>query len=644
MLHSEALAGAKVITSLARVKNLPTLRNFLEYGQVVAYAAKGLTPKQQERLGFNFLDWAETWRSLYDDFDALVQADPMLLYEPANQAALEFHQSKAYVRYFRAGNRTSKTQSGYAEHYLVTTGQHKWRAFPPPPASTFIVAGLPFTTYAPGVFQKKFLDGEDANPLSPMFPIGGKWFYHYDERQHCITIACPGCAHSGKASTCPHPKSSIRLFSNDNGWEVLQGAAYQLGHFDEHVDEDFFNEARQRTKTVPGGCLLVTGTPLHGFEAWEHRKLTAIVEEGGLINKVDPANPDSVPLVSLHMVDQFTAGLVPHADIKMEMSFMDKFEVDSRVYGKPAPLAKNPVFDRFALQEMEQGVCTPQRGSMLCERAFQELGPEDTDGIEFSPNLDGPFRIWHMPQSGETYIAAIDTAGGLSERTARKKGDSFSTERTGDASCCSILRVYAEGLHTRLEMVAQWHGWLTPYDYADEVFKVCAFYNSALAVIEVTGGLGLAVVQRLKNDHCYWNIYRDAQDRAAVEFRPDNRMGVDTNMTTKPFMISALKQFIKERKLKIYDSATIQELTSFEQEDTGKGGSLLAQPKYRGAGGAKDDRVMSLAIGSATAITYAPILLQLVYNTENKNRAKVSKDMQTVYHDLEQSGGSTLNG
>jgi hypothetical protein len=644
MDHAAAIQNAKEIIRVSGHTDFPR-RNFLEYGASIAYLAKGLSEKKRSRLTFNFDDWAYAWRDLCDRFDQLVTADPMMLYQPAHSVSKAFHSSNAYIRYFRAGNRTSKTQSGYAEHYFVTTGQQKWRWFPQPAVSTFIVAGLPFTTYAPGVFEKKFLVGEDASTISPMFPEGGKWFNHYDERQHCITIACPACAEAGKAQQCKHPKSTIRLFSNENGWEVLQGASYTLGHFDEHVNEDFFNEARQRTKTVPGGCLIVTGTPLHGYEAWEHRLLTRTYEAGPPSNQINPDDPSSPPLVSLHEIDQFAAGLVPHDQIKMEMALMDSFQIDSRVYGKPAPLADNPVFDRRMLQEMESQCRAPTRGNLLSPRENAKnphtrkplVTVRAEDKLEFQTGLDGPLRVWKEPEPNEIYIASVDTAGGL--LSPGKKYE-------GDASCCSILRVHTSGSAIALELVAQWHGWITPYDYADEVFKVAVWYNSAVVVIELTGGLGVAVVQRLRNDHGYWNIYRETQDLTAIEPELDSRMGVDTNISTKPFMISALQQFIKTKTLQIYDKATISELVAFEQKINSRGGARLEHVKYQGAGGSKDDRVMSLAIGCVTAISYAPVLGQLAANNANmdpsKNRANLSTDMAGVYRDLAAEKGSQL--
>lgn len=624
MTEMEALENAKKILSRARVpeNEIPRVHDFLDYGQVVSGAARELTAKQREKLPFDFKDWALTFRRVYDKWDSVIAADPMVAYEPANPTSLAFHSSPAYIRYFRAGNRTSKTQSGYAEHYLVTTGQHRWRGFATPPASTFIVAGLPFTSYADGVFSRKFLIGEDRNPLSPMFPETGKWFYHYDSRTYTITLACPACANEGKGQSCKHAKSTIKLFSNENSWEVLQGAAYTLGHFDEHVDEAFFDEARQRTKTT-NGCIIVTGTPLHGFEAWEHRRLTSLFMDGPPANLVNPADAQSRSIVSLHQCSMYEGGLVPKEQIDMDAQLMDEFERDARIYGNPAPLAENPVFPRAMTSRMAANCVAPTRGSLNVSPTFDLTKLQDSKDVEVWTDLMGPLRIWKPPEDGEIYLVCVDTASGLSDRV-----DSGKVKKDGDASCASVLRVFPHGLGIGLEMVAQWHGWITPYDYATEVFKLAVKYNGALTVIELTGGLGLAVMQRIKNDFFYWNLYREPSDLASVKFRLDARLGVDTSATTKPFMVACLKQFIKEGRISIYDTATIGELNSFEQVTVGAGGAVLQQPKYMGAGGAKDDRVMSLAIGCAVAISSPHLLFQAEHVQAVKPEGPaVSKDM-----------------
>jgi hypothetical protein len=629
MTASEVIRISEVILRYTKMPVPPT-RTFLEYCHYVGDAAKALTAAQRASIP-NFIDWVKAFRKLYDNFDVALAADPMMAYQPANRAAKEFHESSAYVRYFMAGNRASKTQSGYAEHYLVTTGQHKFRQFPYPPASTFII-GVNFSQYAGAVFEKKFLSGEDDNPLSPMFPVGGKWFYHYDERKHLLQLACPVCAEAGKAGSCPHPKSSVRLFSDEGGWEVLQGAQYLLGHFDEHVAEGFFNEARQRTKTVTGGCLIVTGTPLHGTEAWEIRRLYKRFLNGVPANLYDPNNPDSGLFVSVHQIDQFEAGLVPHDRIRADMADMDQFTIDARIYGKPAPLADNPVFDLKKLQEIAKGVKDPIRGNLVCDIDLEKIKPSDT--VTFTQADDGPLRIWQNPQPGEVYICAVDTASGL----RREEG-----HRKGDASCASVLRVYQEGTKLKLDMVAQWHGWINPFQYAEDVMRLCVYYNSALCVVELTGGLGLSVVLKLKDEFAYWNLYRERADLSAVNYNLDPRFGVDTNASTKPFMVSALQLLIREMRISVPCAATIQELTAFEQEVSSSGGQALSTPRYRGAKGSPDDRSMSLAIAASVALSY-PLLLDAVVMKEDTKRQDELKKMDPFWQEMYKEFKDRANG
>ena len=625
MTSQEALKLAEIILKIGKVppSELPPVKNFLDYGQLVAYVARNLPERDKQAIP-KFREWAEKWKDMYGRFDQLVTADPLLLYEPANQAVHDFHSSKAYVRYMRMPNRTGKTQGGVVEHYYVTTGQHKWRWFPKPPLSTFLIAGLPFSTYAKGVFEKKFISGEDANPLSPAFPPGGKWFYHYDERNHLITIACPECAEAGKAGSCSHSKSTIKLFSNEQGWEVLQGMAFALGHFDEHVDEDFYIEGRQRTKTVPGGCLILTATPLQGEEAWEQRKIARLVEDP-VANRVDLDDPSSAPFASLHQISRYDAGLEPAWKIKSEEAQLDEFEAQARIYGRPAPLAKNPVFDRKILQEM-RNVCVPPKLLRLVLPPGVSLATVQPDtALLAEMSASSLLRVWKEPQAGETYIASVDTAAGLSQDKDR-----------GDNSCCSVLRVYQKDMGVGLELVAQFHGKITLLDYADEVMKLCVYYNSALCAVELTGGYGVAVVMRLK-EHAYWNMYRPVQDKASALMNLDPKLGIDTSPQSKPFMVSSLQYLIKNGSLLVYDTATIGELVAFAQETEGAGGGRLMQPRYRGAGGAHDDRVMSLAIGAAVAISDPRIVYSVQYKTEKENWGKdAGEDMESIYRAIEE--------
>ena len=629
MDHQEVLEHAIEILSMAGVygSEIPPVRNFSDYGALVAYAARQLPQKNLNNIPW-FKDWAFAFKDLYACWDRLVAADPMLQYEPRNSTAEEFHRSNAYIRYFRAGNRTSKTQSGYAEDYWVVTGHHPYWKLPRGPYAVALVAGLPFIQYVPGVFEAKLISGEPGNILSPMFPEGGKWLNHYDPRMHVVTIACRQCAEAGAATSCRHSKSQIRLFSSEHTYEVLQGAAYNLVHFDEDLEDPrFFSEARQRTKSVRGR-LILTGTPTHGEEAWEQTEIAQLFKDGLPRNLSIPGDQSSAPLVSLHSCDMYQGQVVDKEEVDKEKTLCkDEYEIRVRIYGEPLPMTNSPVFDRKIMQEMRVAFVTkPQQGWLrFLDGQEGPLRPEQLlpdSKLELQDEGAGPYRIWEEPIPGAVYIAGIDTAAGLIDR---------------DASCASVLRLEPHGFSVKATLVAQYHGWANPADYADHLMPLLVKYNSALAIIETTGGLGVAVALRLKNDYGYWNIYREPTDHVAVQPRLDPRIGIDTNTRTKPFMVAALQGLIKERRIIIRCGATYDELARYEEVRKGKGGAVLSAPKYQGAGGSRDDRVMSLAIAAAVIYSRPDLCYAVETPKQQQDVPQMSNDMAKFHREEAQA-------
>lgn len=623
MNFATALQHAEKILKDQNVKSKQRLdvQSFPSYAKLVATAAKDFTQKQREFRPW-LMEWAETWRKLYDNFDKTVKADPMLLYKPLNHAAESFHKSKAYIRYFRAGNRSSKSQSAFAEHYFILTGQHPYRYFPPAPNSTFLVS-LNFTDYLSGVFNRKMFGTEEDNPLAPMFPKDGKWFYHWHDRNHILTIACPECASKGKAGSCRHPKSTMKLFSAEAGVGVMEGFVARMAHIDEHVPEEFFQAVKQRIQSASYSSLIVTGTPLHGMEAWETRKLAMVAEGPPHENRIIPEDPKSPPLISIHQVSQFDAGVIPKWKVKASMQDMDEFEIASRIYGRPSPLAKNPVFDRHVLADMQRNAVKAIRGSLeIANNAGAPMAIEEIlfqSEVEFQEAEDGPCRIWEKPELGAQYIIGADSAAGLAAGDGRTK--------PGDPSCASVLKLVAKKTgKIGLELVAQYHTWVNVLDYADELKKLGIYYNNATVVIELTGGHGRATMLRLRRELYYSYIFLDTNAPEMAEPGISGRLGVETNASTKPMMVGALQQAIRNQVLKVLCSDTIQELTAFEQEKSERGFTV----HYRGAGGSHDDRVMSLVIAVYVAVTHPVYQFFTVQETSKQlsEFAQIREDLQ----------------
>ena len=585
MPFNEVLARAGELCACVKVAE-PPREDFSNYAREMAYV--GLSGEVAAAKLPWLREWAQRLRQLHDDFEKIRQADPMVLYVPKNPAAHQFHSSPAYLRYFRAGNRSSKTTSGYAEDYFCLTGYHPFRYMPRGQASAVIIAGLPFVDYAPKVFEKKLFVGEDGNVLSPMFPENGKWFNHYDKKDHILTLGCYACAEKGLAQSCPghHPKYTLALVSSEKGVGVIEAFTARVGHIDEHVAEEFLGALKMRVGDQKG-YIIVTGTPLHGPEAWEKRLLADYAERLGADNRFDPADPNSIPYCSLHHCSKFDGGIVEHATIRAEMQGMDEFEIESRINGRPAALAKRPVFDRKILYAMRSAATKPERGYLEAPCSLTEVVEETR--LTFQHSSNGALRVWERPEVGAQYVLGVDTAAGLVE---------------GDASCASVLRIGVENGRLKLRMVAQLHGWMGLFDYADGIFQLAVWYNSGLVVVELTGGLGRGVLERLKGGKsgeglCYWNIFRDTNKGEYAQFSQDVRFGLDTSAFSKPSMVGALQQLIRDGAFTTPCVDTIGELVAFAQEVTDMGNIRL-----RGAGGTHDDRVMSLVLGAYVACSF----------------------------------------
>jgi hypothetical protein len=582
MRPNQVILTAAALLKRAGQPDLPNLdsSNFLDYADLVRDVLLAM-PKEEQSL---HLDFALGLRKLRDDFEAIVRADPMTIYKPAHAVAYNFHRSTAKIRGFWSGNRCSKTQSGCAEVYWTMTGQHPWRPRAAIPTQCFLV-GVNFTKYRPKVFEPKYIYGEPGNPLSPMFPETGKWFYSYDQKSYTLTIGCEECAEAGKAGSCKHPKSSMTLFSDTEGSKVLQGGQYALGQLDEQVQEEFFHESRERIKTVPNSGLIITETPTRGRSWWSYK----LRQEG----RRRPCYPDGTPIVESFEIDQYSAGLVAHEEIDASKISMSESEIECRIYGMHASLGEQGIFDTRTLRELREE-CRPPRIGGLVVRRDDERSEGKTDEellmeadeetpIEFEERTGGYLKVWQPASNVGQYVIGVDVAMGLTR---------------GDASCASVFRIRPNaGLDFDYEQVAQYHCRLDPDTYATEIFKLGLYYWPATLVIE-RNGPGLVVVKKLRDLGC-WFMYQDpnASGLDAIGEQMGQHYGITTTAYNKPVVIAMLKNALLSRRLRrqafvIYDAETIDELEAFAQvpSSTGRSFSLEA------SGTEHDDRVIAAAL------------------------------------------------
>lgn len=596
MRDAEVIRRSRAIVEEAGVRLSPIeTSNFLDYSNTVRDIVKEW-PREKISLTPWVKDFAESLRRLRDDFERRVKSDPMILYSPQHSTSLDFHRSLAETRYFRSGNRCSKTQSGVAEVYWTLTYQHPYRPRAGIPAQVLLV-GINFSKYRVHTFEPKYISGEGGNPLSPVFPEGGKWFHSYDQKSYCLELCCPDCAEKGTPGRCTHQKSRLILFSDQEGPKVMAGCQAALVQLDEQIGLPIYREAVERTKTVPNSGIIVTETPVLGEAFWTHTVLTASATRGDMV-------PNSNrPVVSLHTIDQFSAGLTDHDRIRASMMTMNEAEIQARIFGLPATSSEMAIFDGGVLSMMtKEDVKQPSRGILYVRRGKDDQDKTDEEmlamanertRIRFEQQDDGNLRVWTPPHPLGQYVIGCDVAHGLTRR---------------DASVASVLRMKPMGFDIYFNMAAQYHAWIDPILYAEELFKLGLLYAPATLVIE-RNGPGEVVIKRLKDLGC-WFMYHDTAALGSVMESLDSLYGVDTNVRTKSVIVSMLQSTMKLRRvgkpsLVLPCTDTIKELRAYIQSPTESGKSFRFEASGTGEDGLPmhDDRVMSLALAIYAAKT-----------------------------------------
>lgn len=183
------------------------------------------------------------------------------------------------------------------------------------------------------------------------------------------------------------------------------------------------------------------------------------------------------------------------------------------------------------------------------------------------------FRKYRKYQKGEFYVVFCDTAwGGLDYCAAQ-----FLCKTNLDVPVVFHSKILAT------EMTPQIHNELERIYDETQVKPVVAF--------ERNNG-GVAEIERLAtlNREGKYRIFVEKSNIGSTELVQDSvKLGWTTSSSTRPIMLSMLKEAIDNRLLTIYDKPTINEMFSFIISQTSS--SWKAQAEQ----GAHDDLIMALA-------------------------------------------------
>ena len=170
-------------------------------------------------------------------------------------------------------------------------------------------------------------------------------------------------------------------------------------------------------------------------------------------------------------------------------------------------------------------------------------------------------KVYAEPVKGRIYVLGVDTSEGLGH---------------GDNSAIQVLDVESG------EQVCVFCERLAPDLVALMTFRLGMAYCGALAVVESnnTGIATLTVLRQLG----YRSIFRRRQINHAWN-RTTEEFGFKTSRTSKPLIIAALDEGLRNGELVIREPETITELKGYVRDEKG-----------RTNGSPFDDRVMALAL------------------------------------------------
>lgn len=246
------------------------------------------------------------------------------------------------------------------------------------------------------------------------------------------------------------------------------------------------------------------------------------------------------------------------------------------------------VFDRYRVEKLALECRAPaMRGEIDGDRLF---GEEALDNVRFNPDEKGGLMIWkdrELPEEGwrmsHRYLAVVDIGG-----------------RSDKADWSVILVIDRIGIDCgeRPEVVAQWRGHIDMDLLAWKAARIAKYYDNALLVIEsntlethdpqrwIDGDQTSFILNQLRD--VYPNLYYRMGREDSVSGQATRRYGFHTNSATKPMVISALVQAVRENAYVERDRGAIGELLTYEQHPNGSFGALP---------GCHDDMLMTRAIG-----------------------------------------------
>lgn len=192
----------------------------------------------------------------------------------------------------------------------------------------------------------------------------------------------------------------------------------------------------------------------------------------------------------------------------------------------------------------------------------------DGGRVSFVPSDTGPLTIYRRPSRnphhGQYYVAGDPT------RTTR-----------GDFGCAQVLN------RRTLEQVAVWRGRIDPATFAEQLYNLALYYNTAHVSIEKEGPGELAIGKLLGMN--YPRLYINEKIDRTPGKTTGKTYGWSTTAQTKHTAIGWLLKVIVDRSITIHHDITFNEMRNYVTLENGTYGPATDE--------GFDDTVMAAAIG-----------------------------------------------
>lgn len=157
-------------------------------------------------------------------------------------------------------------------------------------------------------------------------------------------------------------------------------------------------------------------------------------------------------------------------------------------------------------------------------------------------DMQGKFRIYEKPLPTGSYVLGVDTAKGTGEHD----------------SVIQVLKITSLN-PASFEQVAVFQSNSTDvYLFADTINRISIYYNNCYIMVE-NNAEGAAVVNRL-----WWDI---ENGNLVNTGNKAINLGIRATKNTKPKAVLLMKKLIEDNCLKINDKETIEQLSSFIEEN-----------------------------------------------------------------------------